>query len=96
MILPDYNSKGMLEDVCLDAIEKDNDPAIPCVEDFFECLNHKGLKSKNISKAKVQAFLASREKPGFSIGVAAKRDYWPINDAFNDIEKFLRQLCKSS
>ena len=41
MIIPNINSPGRLEDICLKAVE--DDPAISCVDDFFNCLQQKGL-----------------------------------------------------
>src|SRR5262249_28759450 len=39
-IMPDGDKPGMLEDLCLEAVQ--NDPAMPCVDDYFMCLSHKG------------------------------------------------------
>ncbi len=61
MIIPDEHSKGMLENVCLDSVS--DDPAMVCVDEFFDCLkaNHPVLSENVIPKARVRAFLASRE-----------------------------------
>jgi len=61
MIIPDEHSKGMLETVCLESVR--DDPAMICVEEFFDCLKTKrdSLSVNDNPKAQVRAFLASRE-----------------------------------
>jgi hypothetical protein len=83
---------GMLEDLCLRAIAQD--PAMLCVEQYFECLQQAGLSlPDNMSKAKVQAFLASRRKAGLRLGEAAEKGYWPWDaEAFGRVKDFLQQI----
>ena len=90
LILPKEDSPGMLEDLCLRAVAEDQ--AIDCVEQYFECLKQKGLAlPKNMSKAKIHAFLASREKAGLRLGEAAEAGYWPWdNEAFRQVKEFVR------
>lgn len=92
LILPGGNMQGMLEDLCLKAVEQD--PAMLCVEQYFECLQDRGLSlPNNVSKAKVQAFLASRQEAGLRLGEAAQAGYWPLEaDAFEQVRDFLRQI----
>jgi hypothetical protein len=92
MILPNEKTPGMLEDVCMKAVV--NDPSIPCLEKYFRCLQQENLPlPKNLSKAKVQAFLASRVEAGKRLGEAAQAGYWPWdNIAFDQIKDFLRQI----
>jgi hypothetical protein len=61
IIIPDSNRKGMLENICLDSIS--DDPVIVCIDNFFNCLKDKKrvLAENVIPKARVRAFLASRE-----------------------------------
>ena len=91
-ILPDCVSPGMLETVCLASVA--DDLAMPCVEQYFECL--KGGRAPtpgNMSKARVQAYLSSRPKPGLLLGQAAHRGYFPWQSAvFEPIKEFLRAL----
>lgn len=91
-ILPDCVSPGMLETVCLASVT--DDPAMPCVEQYFECLKGGGAPTPgNISKARVQAYLSSRPKPGLLLGEAAHRGYFPWQSAvFEPIKQFLRAL----
>lgn len=92
MILPDGQNPGMLEDVCLASVT--DDPAIPCLEQYFECLEKTDIEQpNNYAKARVHAFLASRKKPDLRLGEAAQKKYWPFdNNAFNQIKDFLRQI----
>lgn len=61
MIVPDIDTPGMIENVCLNSVN--DDPAMACVEQYFQCLqeHHRELAENDIPKAKVRAFLASRE-----------------------------------
>jgi hypothetical protein len=94
MILPGNNNVGMLEDLCLRAVQ--SDPATPCMEGYFECLHNQNVvlsPDLSVSKAKVQAFLASRKEPDLCLGIAAKKGYWPWdNEAFEIVERFLQLL----
>lgn len=92
MILPRENENGMLEDLCLEAVN--SDPAVPCVDQYFECLKRKDLdRPDNISKAKIHTFLASRHRPDLRLGEAAKKGYWPFEDTvFEEIKTLLRQI----
>jgi len=92
MIIPHGSTHGMLEDLCLDAVKAD--PATNCMEQYFQCLQQ--LPSSipnNISKAKVQVFLASRHEPGKRLGEAAQAGYWPWNNGvFETTKSFLQQI----
>jgi len=61
LIIPYGKPTGMLENVCLESVE--DDPAMDCIDNFFECLSAKNreLSKNDIPKARVRAFLASRE-----------------------------------
>lgn len=89
MILPIGKQVGALEDICLESVI--DDPALPCVEGYFECLRTQGLPlPKQLSKAKVHAFLASRKEPDLRLGEAARARYWPWDaEAFEEIRQFL-------
>ncbi len=93
MILPVGSVSGALEDVCLNAVEQD--PAMGCVDKYFRCLKRElACLPRNMSKAKVQAFLASRPKEGKRLGEAACARYWPFDhQAFAEIKTFLEQVC---
>lgn len=62
MILPGDGRQGMLEDLCLESVAED--PAIPCLEEHFRCLEEE-LEADafpgNLAKDRVRTFLASME-----------------------------------
>ena len=91
-IFPDGVSPGMLEDLCLKAVE--DDCATECVNEYFGCLSTREVPpSKNLQKARLQAFLASRERPGLLLGQAAHAGYFPWGSkAFLDLINFVRAL----
>jgi hypothetical protein len=91
-ILPNENTPGMLEDLCLQAVM--HDPAMFCVDRYFQCLQHREiiLPSK-MSKAKVQVFLGSKPEAGKLLGVAAQAGYWPFDaEAFGQLRTFLQMV----
>jgi hypothetical protein len=92
VILPEPGKPGMLEDLCLQSVAQD--PSMLCVEELFRCLPTQGLPlPRNMSKARIQVFLASREEPGKRVGEAAQAGYWPWDDkAFDHLKAFLRQI----
>jgi len=92
MILPDGNTPGMLEDVCLRTIGED--PAMFCVEEFFKCLQERNVSMpRNNSKARVQVFLGSRLEAGKRLGEAAQAGYWPWDHiAVEQIKNFLMRF----
>ena len=60
MVVPGIETKGMIEDVCLESVR--DDPAMICVEQYFQCLaKQRDILPQNIAKARVHTFLASRE-----------------------------------
>ena len=91
-ILPDGENPGMLETLCLQAVS--GDPIIPCIDLYFHCAVDNGISlPDNMAKARVQAFLASRSKPGLLLGEATEKGYWPWDaPTFERVKEFLRAL----
>lgn len=94
LIIPPDAEKGEIEDLCLASLEEYNE--MGCVDNYFKCLKKK-LSSdkfpKDLSKAKIQAFLASREESVPHLGIAAQRRYFPLDhNVFGKIKSFLRSL----
>lgn len=86
-VIPDSESTGMLEDLCLRAVEDHS--AMPCVTAFMECL---GGSPKNPSKAKFHAFLAATHA-GKRLGEAFKAGAWePNHPALERVRAFLGEL----
>ncbi len=92
MILPNGETSGMLENLCLESVRED--PAMRCVDEYFECLEERVEKlPRNLSKARVHTFLASRERPDLRLGEAAQKGYWPWDHpAFEQAKLFLNTL----
>lgn len=94
LVIPPGAAQGEIEDLCLAAIKEYNE--LECIENYFSCLKEKlplDKFPKELSKAKVQAFLASREESVPHLGVAAQKGFFPLNhNIFEDIKIFLRSL----
>lgn len=94
LIIPPSAGKGGIEDLCLSSIKEYTE--MQCNDDYFNCLKQ-GLPinkfPKNLSKAKIQAFLASREESVPHLGIAVQKGYFPLeHDVFEDIKIFLKSL----
>jgi hypothetical protein len=92
LILPDAVTPGMLESLCLAAVE--NDPTIQCVDQYFNCLKQQmTVLPANLTKARLHAFLSSRPKPDLLVGEAASAGYFPWNHpVFSQVKQFLQVL----
>ena len=92
LIIPPNSESGALEDVCLASVAED--PAMACVEDYFRCVERRALdgpKAARMSKARVHAFLSSRENPSLRLGEAAERGVWRFDaPAFSPLKDILR------
>jgi hypothetical protein len=82
----------MLETLLLETVA--DDPVMPCLEAYFECVEqHTGSQPGNRFKARVQAFLASRSRPGLLLGQAASAGYWRLeSQALVHVKHFLQAL----
>jgi len=91
-ILPDGRNSGMLEDLCLAAIQ--SYPDVKCVDEYFKCIYERANRQpNNLAKARVHAWLASQVEPDRRLGEAAEVGYWPWDSpAFDSLKQFLRAL----
>ena len=94
LVVP-HNTEGtMLENVCLASVSADT--AMECVDECFECLGRKGASTPrdvHMSKARVHAFLASRDDPALRTGEAADSGVWRFDDdAFRPMRELLTML----
>ena len=90
-IFPDNKSSGMLEDLCLRAIDSSD---MSCIEDFFQCIKDKTSREPSpFSKAKIHAWLSTQIKPDRRLGEAALAGYidWK-NENFNELINFIKSL----
>ncbi len=86
-IMPGKKQKGMLEDLCLKTISKNEKE---CIDTFFDCFPD---KPKNISKSKLQAYLSSRKDFVHSLGLAAQKGYFDFNDeTFTELKSFIENF----
>ena len=95
-LMPGGRRDGALEDLCLEAIA--DDLASPCIDAYFQCLDACGIARPTlktmISKARIHAWLASREEADLKrMGEAAANKYIPWNHAaFDPLKTFLLAL----
>ena len=81
----------MIEDLCLKTVEKH--PAMQCVNAFAECVSNLDNRPRNISKAKVQAYLAAQAEVAETIGRGAQKGYWDFDSPYLDeLKSFLKNL----
>ena len=94
LVVPHESPGTMLEDVCLNSVS--DDPAMECVGQFMDCVNQASIPGPNprwVSKARVHAFLASRDRPDLRLGEAAERGIWRFeSEAFRPLIDLLRML----
>lgn len=87
--------QGKLEDLFLEAVAQDG--AMECVDCYFDCLRNRGMSPSNPSKARWQAFLASRPEFDARSTVAIKQGHLDLcHSAFGQATTFLRQLAESA
>ena len=92
LILPDANTPGMLETLCLRSVA--DDPAMKCVDDYFNCVQEKlGFFPKTKDKSQAQAFMASRFETVWQLGEAAQKGYWQLDHTtFDHVKRFINGL----
>lgn len=90
-VLPDHQNPGMLEDLVLNTLADDEKS---CIEEFISCMeNSTSREIRNFSKAKVNAWLASQDKPDKRLGEAAQAGYidWQ-HSAFVRLIEFVENI----
>ena len=96
LILPGDNRQGMLETLLCESFAAT--PVEDCIDDFFKCV--KSLPSVSIErsdKARAHAYLTTKPNPHFSVGVAAKNDYWDLDHSvFSTVRDFLQMIAASA
>jgi hypothetical protein len=92
--LPDNAHAGMIEDLCLAAVQ--DDPVYGCVERFMECAESVGAdlpQGLARSKSLAQVYLATKDDPQMFPGLAAYKGHWPFaSPVFDELKAFLRSL----
>lgn len=92
-ILPGDDRPGMLETLLCRSF--DTDPVKKCIDDFFSCVDALpgSPPAPRRDKARAHAYLTTMVEPHVSVGVAAQKDYWPLDHkAFTGLRNFLKSL----
>ena len=92
LILPDASTPGMLETMCLQMVA--DDPVMPCIDQYFDCVEQElGSLPRNMFKARLRVFLASRRKPHLLMANALRANYLPWDSpAIQHVRDFLQAL----
>ena len=92
LILPGDNRQGMLETLLCESFA--DDPVEDCINDFFKCVESlPDVSIERSDKARAHAYLTTKPNPHFSVGVAAKNDYWDLDHSvFITVRNFLQTI----
>ena len=95
-VMPDNNSPGDLETLCLDAVRQS--PAMPCVDRYFSCLRDIDHLPRQESKARLRAFLsANPSNPSLLVGQAVAAGVIPWDSpAFDGVHQLLDMLTSAA
>jgi hypothetical protein len=93
-ILPDNQTPGMIETLCLRSV--DADPVLECANGFFTCLKEKSVALPEgiiCAKHLARVYLAGKDCPEMPVGIAASKNLWPFSHtAFDSLKAFLQSL----
>jgi hypothetical protein len=92
--LPDNQTKGRIENLCLEA------PAFPdilaCAERMYECAVAVDPQPDAIDREKsiVAAYLSMMHRPGLELGTGAEAGCWNLNSpVFSPLREFIRSIA---
>lgn len=94
-ILPDNTNPGMIETLCMAAVDAElqHSAASSCTAQYFACLASNSVTvppEPKLAKNRAQVFLASFADVQLFPGIAASRGHWPWNNAvFDPLKQFL-------
>ena len=97
-ILPNCQDAGMLENLCLTAVAESEhgtpDGVLPCVDEFFACLDKRGRKPANPAKARFAGYALAADVIDPQLGRAAQKGVIPWNaKAFEPLKEFVRAVA---
>lgn len=97
-ILPNCQDAGMLETLCLSAFAEveATQPLglLPCVDEFFACLDKRGKKPSNPTKARFASYALACDVVDPQLGRAAQKGAIPWHaKAFDPLKAFLKSLA---
>jgi len=91
-ILPDGDSRGELEDLCLRTIE--GEPWFHCIATYMECMRSHGEESEKEAKSHIAARLSALRNPELTLGESAKAGAWDFDHPeLEQLADFLVQLA---
>ena len=98
-ILPNCRDAGMLETLCLQAAENTEQTSgsklLPCVDEFFACLEKRGQVPANPQKARFAGYALAQDVVDPLLGRAAQQGKIPwASPAFNLLKEFLNQFVE--
>ena len=98
-ILPNCRDAGMLETLCLQAAENveqaSGSKLLPCVDEFFACLEKRGQVPANPQKARFAGYALAQDIIDPQLGRAAQQGKIPwVSPAFNLWKEFLNQFVE--
>ena len=72
-----------------------DNPVEECIDDFFKCVESlPEVSIERSAKARAHAYLTTKPNPHFTVGVAAKNDYWDLDhNVFSTVRDFLRMIA---
>jgi len=93
-ILPNCQDSGMLEGLCLAAVAESEQAQIgaflPCVDECFACLEQRGQRPANPTKARFAGYALARDVIDPQLGRAAQKGAIPWNaKSFGPLRAFL-------
>lgn len=97
LILPGQDKSGMLETLLCETFV--DGPERRCIDAFFRCVQKQcpGANIKNTDKAHARAFLATKSDPYPSVGIAARKGYWPLDhEALEPARTFLKSVAAAA
>lgn len=97
MILPGQGRKGMLETMLCETFA--DAPEYKCIKTFFKCVkeSRQGWAAERLDKAWARVFIATQSEPHVSVGIAARKGYWPLDhEVLEPVRTFLKSVAAAA
>ena len=97
MILPGQGREGMLETMLCETFA--DAPEHDCIKTFFKCVeeSRQGWAAESLDKAWARVFIATQSEPHVSVGIAAKKGYWPLDhEVLEPVRTFLKSVAAAA
>ena len=97
LILPGQGKPGMLETLLCKTFT--DAPECPCIDAFFRCVQEQcpAANIRKPDKARARAFLATKPDSYPSVGIAAKKGYWPLDhEVLEPVRTFLKSVAAAA